>query len=93
MIEPVKGPVAARQSALVRARQDADSVPVIEPVAPIVVTRLDRRAAYLAQLLAARDGLPQARARRRAEPQEAADAYRGMARRLASVDPRLAVVA
>ena len=39
-----------------------------------------RSALFLAQLIATRDQAPQTRERRRASPQEASAAYRGMAR-------------
>jgi hypothetical protein len=54
--------------------------------------RLDRNAGFLTQLLAARDGLAQTRARRRAEPHEAIAAYRAMPTRLRHHDGELLAV-
>jgi hypothetical protein len=46
------------------------------PAAAMAFRPFDRRAEFLAQLIAMRDGLPQARERRRAAPEEAIRAYR-----------------
>ena len=56
----------------------------VEPVAPVArmaTAGFDRNAAFLVQLIAMRDGLPQARERRRAAPAEAMRAYSEAARR------------
>lgn len=61
------------------ASRSADPVDHVEPVAPVArMTSLgfDRRAEFLAQLIAMRDGFPQARERRRAAPADAIRAYR-----------------
>ena len=54
----------------------AGRVEPIAPVARMATTGFDRNAAFLAQLIAMRDGLPQARERRRAAPADAVRAYR-----------------
>ena len=54
----------------------AGEPPRVEPAAPCCAVRIDRRADFLVQLIATRDGLEQTRLRRRAAPAEAASAYR-----------------
>jgi hypothetical protein len=54
----------------------AGEPPRVEPSAPCCAVRIDRRADFLVQLIATRDGLEQTRLRRRAAPAEAACAYR-----------------
>ncbi|MDQ0475113.1 hypothetical protein [Labrys wisconsinensis] len=59
----------------------------VEPAAPLQAPRLERRADFLAQLIAARDGMAQLRARRRADPAEAVRAYETAARLGEAVAP------
>jgi hypothetical protein len=88
MVASITGSGSARGTALVRvtpaARGDETTTPV-EAAAPAFGARLDRRADFLAHLLATREGLAQTRARRRAEPGEAAAAYAAMPARLRPV--------
>jgi hypothetical protein len=54
----------------------ADGSAPPRPSATMAFRPFDRRAEFLAQLIAMRDGLPQARERRRAAPEDAVRAYR-----------------
>ena len=76
MITPVR-PVSAdmRLIAARPASQAGSETPRVEPIAPTQAVRIDRRADFLAHLIATRDGLPQTRLRRRADPAEAIEAY------------------
>ena len=58
---------------------NAEAHPRVEPAAPCVAVRVDRRSDFLAQLIAIRDGLEQTRERRRIAPAAAVSAYRGAA--------------
>lgn len=88
MVAPITGTGSSRGTALVRvspAVRDADTTRPVEGIAPGSGARLDRRADFLVHLLATRDGVAQTRARRRAEPGEAAAAYAAMPARLRPV--------
>ena len=76
MITPVR-PLSAgtRLTAIRPASQAGTDIPRVEPIAPAYAVRVDRRADFLAQLIATRDDLPQTRLRRRASPAEAIEAY------------------
>ena len=76
MIAPVRPISAGTSLAMVRpVSRDGTEAARVEPIAPTYAVRIDRRADFLAHLIATREGLPQTRARRRAEPAEAAAAY------------------
>jgi hypothetical protein len=53
----------------------AERIEAPRPAATMAFRPFDRRAEFLAQLIAMRDGLPQARERRRAAPADAVRAY------------------
>jgi hypothetical protein len=74
-----------------RAETDADGVEPVMPVAAMCTVALDRRSDFLAQLIAARDGMAQARQRRRAAPGDAIDAYRVASRLGPALSPILDV--
>ncbi|SDU39154.1 hypothetical protein [Stappia sp. ES.058] len=78
---------AAQRSNATAETRAADSASHLVAIEPVVDTRkagyarLHRtNAAFLAQLIATRDNMPQTRARRRAEPDEAIAAYRATER-------------
>jgi hypothetical protein len=76
MIAPVRPTSTGRDLAVSRsASQAGTGTHRVEPIARVEAVRIDRRADFLAHLIATRDGLPQTRIRRRAEPSEAAAAY------------------
>jgi hypothetical protein len=58
------------------AERQEPAVPKVEPAAPCVFVRTDRRSDFLAHLIATRDGVEQTRRHRRAEPAAATSAYR-----------------
>jgi hypothetical protein len=83
MIDPAQGVSGIRGWPVVQGRAaprpEATAADGIEPpraAAAMAYRPFDRRAEFLAQLIAMRDGLPQARDRRRAAPAEAIRAYR-----------------
>ncbi|WP_051241970.1 hypothetical protein [Stappia stellulata] len=73
-----------------RAASGSGTLVAIEPVVETRETgysRLHRtNAAFLAQLIATRDNMPQTRARRRAAPAQAVDAYRATERQPRHMD-------
>ena len=88
---PARGPgeTARRARTETGAASQADASASREVVAvdPVAAVRSDRfygfhrpNAAFIAQLIATREHLPQSRARRRAAPTEAIDAYRAVER-------------
>ena len=92
MIAPVRSVSAGSSLTAARtvSQRDAESFRV-EPIAPMAAVRLDRRADFLAHLIATRDDLPQTRVRRRAEPAEAIAAY-GRARKLDDAEVETLIV-
>jgi hypothetical protein len=81
MIEPMRGGSAGTGLVPVRPRRASPEPARVEPLAPLAAVRIDRRSDFLAQLIATRDDLAQARARRRADPGTAAAAYEAASRR------------
>ena len=79
----VHSAVALRAARRADPRADAwaGRVEPVAPVARMATAGFDRNAAFLVQLIAMRDGLPQSRERRRAAPAEAMRAYREAAAR------------
>ena len=76
MITPVRPVLAGTRLIAARsAPQPGGETPRVEPIAPTQALRIDRRADFLAHLIATRDDLPQTRLRRRADPAEAIEAY------------------
>ncbi|WP_428698824.1 hypothetical protein [Stappia sp.] len=84
---PARGPGETRRNARTEtgaaAQADASLTREIVAVDPVAAVRTDRfygfhrpNAGFIAQLIATREQLPQTRARRRAAPAEAIDAYR-----------------
>ncbi len=94
MIGPVSGKLSAggRALALVPSPSAKAEDVRVTPCKAAFGARLDRNAGFLAQLLAARDGVAQTRARRRVEPHEAIAAYRAMPARLRHQDAELLAV-
>jgi hypothetical protein len=83
MIEPTQGVTGVTGWPVVQLRARprpeatvAEGIEAPRAAATMAFRPFDRRAEFLAQLIAMRDGLPQARERRRAAPEEAVHAYR-----------------